>query len=62
LQTIINLLISQQPLPPKYKNHILVGNWQGFHECHIEPDWLLTYQTTTEELILVETGTHADLF
>ncbi|MDM8567940.1 type II toxin-antitoxin system YafQ family toxin [Thiotrichales bacterium HSG1] len=62
LKAVINFLMTQQPLPPKYKDHILVGNWQGFRECHIEPNWLLIYQITTEKLILTDTGTHADLF
>jgi len=62
LLIVIELLLEQQPLPAKYKDHLLIGNWQGFRECHIEPDWLLIYQITSEELILTDTGTHADLF
>jgi len=59
---VIELFVAQQSLPAKYKTHLLIGNWQGFHECHIEPDWLLIYQITDKELVLVDTGTHADLF
>ena len=62
LRVVIDLLVAQQPLPAKYKDHLLIGNWEGFRECHIEPDWLLIYQISTEELILTDTGTHADLF
>jgi len=62
LRTVVELLMAQQTLPAKYKKHLLVGNWQGFHECHIEPDWLLIYQIIDKELVLVDTGTHADLF
>lgn len=50
----------------KYKNkdHQLSGSWQGFRECHIEPDWLLIYRIDNSELILfaTSTGSHSDLF
>lgn len=62
LKIVIDLLLAEKPLPPKYRNHLLTGNWLGFYECHIEPDWLLIYQMTDDELTLVETGSHADLF
>lgn len=62
LRVVIELLVSQRALPVKYRDHFLIGNWQGFRECHIEPDWLLIYRITHEELILTDTGTHADLF
>jgi len=47
LRTVIALLMAEQILPVKYKQHLLIGNWQGFYECHIEPDWLLIYRITT---------------
>ncbi len=62
LRVVIEQLAAREPLPSKYKDHLLIGNWQGFRECHIEPDWLLIYQTTDEELLLTDIGTHADLF
>jgi mRNA interferase YafQ len=33
-------------------------------ECHIRPDWLLIWEIQEDKLILVmvNTGTHADLF
>ena len=51
-------------LPEKYKDHQLKGEWQGFRECHIEPDWLLIYRIEDNELTLyaTATGSHADLF
>ncbi len=61
LEIIINILQSGKTLPPKNKNHKLKGNYNGCWECHIEPDWLLIYELTKEELILVRMGTHADL-
>ena len=42
----------------------LSGNFQGFHECHIKPDWLLVYLIENDilTLTLVDTGSHADIF
>lgn len=62
LAKVITELQHERPLPSKYKNHKLKGNYVNCWECHIEPDWLLIYQLTPEELILIRTGTHSDLF
>lgn len=62
LKEIIALLSSGQKLKPQYKDHILIGEYKGSRECHIEPDWLLIYELTDDELILIRTGTHSDLF
>jgi len=44
LQSVIKTLVNQVPLDPKFKDHKLLGNWQGHRDCHIEPDWLLIYK------------------
>lgn len=64
LQTAVDLLASGVPLPEKYRDHALIGNFSGFRECHILPDWLLIYRIEKDTLILFlsRTGTHADLF
>ncbi|MDR2546672.1 MAG: type II toxin-antitoxin system YafQ family toxin [Lachnospiraceae bacterium] len=62
LQSVIDILAHLKPLPPQNKDHSLVGNYTGYRECHILPDWLLIYQQTEKELILYRTGTHSDLF
>lgn len=62
LETIIRLLLNKIPLPPKNKNHKLKGEYLGCWECHVEPDWLLIYKKTTNEIVLMRTGTHSDLF
>ena len=62
IRYLIEQLLQQNPLPLKYKDHLLVGKWQGFRECHIEPDWLLIYKVEGNELLLADTGSHADLF
>ncbi|WP_237386003.1 type II toxin-antitoxin system RelE/ParE family toxin [Xenorhabdus sp. Sc-CR9] len=56
------LLQTGLPLPPKYKEHRLIGNYIGYLECHGAPDLLLIYQRTGTELILYRVGSHADLF
>ena len=62
LSDIIDELKLGQALPKKNKNHKLKGNYAGCWECHVEPDWLLIYKIDPEELILMRTGTHSDLF
>ncbi|MCK4934419.1 MAG: type II toxin-antitoxin system YafQ family toxin [Simkaniaceae bacterium] len=62
LSNILELLIPEVPLPSKYKNHRLKGNFHDCWECHIEPDWLLIYKKLSKTLLLIKTGTHADLF
>ncbi len=62
LQQAIDTLRIPAQLPLKNKDHNLSGNYSGYRECHIEPDWLLIYKQTDDELRLDRTGTHADLF
>ena len=62
LKQVVRLLASGNHLPTSYRDHALSGNYKGFRECHIEPDWLLIYYQTPTYLILVRTGSHADLF
>lgn len=62
LQQTIDILRIPAQLSPKNRDHNLSGNYSGYRECHIEPDWLLIYKQTEDELRLDRTGTHADLF
>lgn len=62
LYEVIDTLAIPEPLEDKYREHNLKGDYVGYRECHITPDWLLIYLVTDEELILGRTGTHADLF
>lgn len=62
LTEVIDLLAAGEQLPPKYKDHNLIGNYKGFRECHIQPDWLLIYEVSENVLYLARTGTHSDLF
>lgn len=64
LSEIIDLLADGKSLPEKNRDHELSGNFKGFRECHIQPDWLLIYEISDNELILflTRTGSHSDLF
>lgn len=62
LRELILLLVEGDSLPPRYKDHSLGGNWKHHRDCHIEPDWLLLYKIVGNDLHLVRTGTHSDLF
>ncbi len=69
LKTLLGLLIEGNPLPASYLDHPLKGDWKGFRDAHIEPDWLLIYskhnaiQNSPEGILYLElTGTHSDLF
>jgi mRNA interferase YafQ len=58
----VELLAQDGELPAGYRPHQLSGEWKGVWECHIEPDWLLIYLVTDIEVLLIRTGSHADLF
>ena len=64
LEEVISQLANKIPLQKKYRDHGLSGNFAGYRECHITPDWLLIYQINDSELILylTRTGSHSDLF
>ncbi len=60
----LDILVKNGKLPPKYKAHKLSGTLEGVWECHLESDWLLVWEQndTTLTLLLVDTGTHSDIF
>lgn len=63
LSSLLSLLVEDAPLPASYRPHKLSGEWSGYWECHIQPDWLLVYDLDDPgALTLVATGTHSDLF
>jgi mRNA interferase YafQ len=57
----VELLAEDGRLPPTYRPHQLSGEWKGVWECHIESDWLLIYEVTATEVLLIRTGSHSDL-
>ena len=62
LREIVLLLVKGRHLPARYQDHPLSGEWSRYRDCHIEPDWLLIYKVDGDDLYLVRTGTHSDLF
>ena len=64
LDEVISLLLRREPLPASCSDHPLTGNWSGYRDCHIEPDWILIYRIEEDSLVLLatRTGTHSDIF
>ena len=64
LERVIDTLLEEKPLDKQFRDHPLTGNYAGFRECHIQPDWLLVYEQDDKDLYLylIRTGTHSDLF
>lgn len=64
LEEVIDTLLREEPLDASRRDHGLVGDYTGFRECHVQPDWLLVYSVDGERLILTaaRTGSHSDLF
>ena len=64
LNDVVDTLAAGKPLSIKNNDHALKGNWKGYRECHVAPDWLLIYKIDAGVLVLTlqRTGTHSDLF
>jgi mRNA interferase YafQ len=62
LRAVIEKLVNEEELEPRYKDHPLQGKFTGARDCHIGPDWILIYAIVEDELRLIRTGTHVDLF
>jgi mRNA interferase YafQ len=59
---VLSTVISNTPLEPKYKDHVLIGNWLGYRECHIYPDLLLIYSESGNSIKLARINTHSNIF
>jgi mRNA interferase YafQ len=62
LKKIIGILLAEEPVPPEYKDHQLLGDKSAYRELHIEDDWLLAYSVDPPLLRLYRTGRHKDIF
>ena len=62
LRAVIEILCAHRPLDPRHRDHALSGQWKGWRDCHVEPDWLLIYREKSGKLELGRTGTHSDIF
>jgi mRNA interferase YafQ len=62
LMEAVNLLAADEPLPQRYVDHPLAGEWNDHRDCHIRPDLVLIYRKPDEEnLELVRLGSHSEL-
>ena len=64
LEAVVDMILEGADLPPKHRDHLLSGDYAGFRECHIRPDWLLIYLDEPEICVVtaIRTGSHSDLF
>ena len=60
LLAAISLLATDSPLPPRFRDHPLAGEWRDHRDCHIKPDLVLIYRLG-ESLELVRLGSHSEL-
>lgn len=62
LKVLVRLLAQREALPARYQDHLLTGTWAGCRDARLEPDWIVIYRIEGNELHLVRTGSHADIF
>ncbi len=64
LVVVMENLIKELPLDPKYCDHALKVSWSGFRDCHVENDWVLIYKINKDkrQIIFARLGTHSELF
>ena len=62
LKKVLETVVKGEGLAAKYRDHVLVGQYKGTRECHIEPEWVLIYELAEIEIVLTRTGSHSDLF
>ena len=61
LEEAMFLLVSAAPLPDRYQDHPMKGEWKGYRDLHVEPDWLLIYKIRDDVVLFTRTGPHSDL-
>ncbi len=59
---VMYCLLNSLPLPEKYKDHALTGNWKGWRDCHIKNDLVLIYKVVGDEIMLARLNTHSEIF
>jgi len=64
IKTVMRKLANEEPPEKRYREHKLIGEYEGHRECHIEPDWLLIYKVNkkAKTIIFERTGSHSDIF
>ena len=62
LKEAVTVLSNDDDIPDEYGDHNLSGNWKGFRDVHLEPDWVLIYKRDNIEVEFARTGSHSDVF
>lgn len=62
LHAVIEKLVNEEELDARFRDHPLQGQFAGARDCHVSPDWVLIYAIIENELRLIRTGSHSDLF
>jgi mRNA interferase YafQ len=62
LEKLMAFILTETPLPRSCHEHLLHGNYEGYTECHVAPDWLLVYKSGEDIVLFDRTGSHADIF
>ena len=63
LATVLMALLQDQPLAPRFHDHDLGGQWQGYRDCHIKPDLVLIYRKPDPSTLqLARLGSHSEVF
>ena len=64
LEIVMIMLAEDKQLPPEKRDHNLGGNWVGYRECHVQPDFLLIYKKddVANSIRFERVGTHSELF
>jgi len=63
MREVIRLLVTDAPLPDRYRDHAMKGDWVTYRNVHVAPDWILLYKKVGDDsIIFARTGTHSDLF
>ena len=61
-EELFDLLVSEQPLPPSYHDHMLVGDWKDYRDCHLRGDMVVIYKIVDDTVIFTRINTHSELF
>lgn len=63
LRDVLQMLVMDQSLEARYRDHDLSGDWAGYRECHVKPDLLLNYRKSDSDMLrLARLGSHSELF
>ncbi len=62
LSQAVDRLKADAPLPRRYFDHPLSGEWGDCRDCHIKPDLVLIYRKPDKDTLeLVRLGSHSEL-